>query len=113
MSNPCFEVWLLMHFAEVNDRLLLELLGEDPLSILNDQQRSSLRCDKFEARLRQEVGGYNKSNVARLQLTAEQVLQATERARRIDGTSEVPHCPGTRLYKLIDTLQRRDSIDLL
>ncbi len=57
MSNPCFEVWLLMHFAEVNDRLLLELLGEDPLSILNDQQRSSLRCDKFEARLRQEVGG--------------------------------------------------------
>lgn len=113
MSNPCFEVWLLMHFAEVNDCLLLELIGEDPLSMLNDQQRSSIRCDKFEARLRQEVGGYNKSNVARLQLTAEQVLQASERARSIDGTSDVPRCPGTRLYKLIETLKRRDSIDLL
>lgn len=28
ISNPCFEVWLLMHFADVDDSLLLELLGD-------------------------------------------------------------------------------------
>ncbi|MEZ6092606.1 MAG: RloB family protein [Pirellulaceae bacterium] len=112
ISNPCFEVWLLMHYANVDDSLLLELLGEDPSSVLSDDQRSSFRCDRFEARLRQTAGGYNKSNVARLSLTAAQVLQATERARRSDGASDVPKCPGTRVYKLIDTLQRRDSIDL-
>lgn len=112
ISNPCFEVWLLMHFAEVDDSLLLELLGEDPSGVVTDEQRLSLRCDKFEARLRQAAGGYSKSNVARIQLTVQQVLQATERARRLDGTSDVPVCPGTRVYKLIDTLMQRDSIDL-
>ena len=112
ISNPCFEVWLLMHFAEVDDSLLLELLGEEPSGVVTDDQRSSFRCDKFEARLRQAAGGYNKSNVARLRLTAEQVLQATERARRLDGIGDVPNCPGTRVYKLIDALQQRDSIDL-
>ncbi|QDT62342.1 hypothetical protein SV7mr_48900 [Stieleria bergensis] len=112
ISNPCFEVWLLMHFSDVDDRLLLELLGEDPSGVVSEEQRSSLRCGSFEARLRQAAGGYNKSNVARLQLTADQVIQATERARNADGTSDVPNCPGTRVYKLIDTLKRRDSIDL-
>ncbi|MEZ6086631.1 MAG: RloB family protein [Pirellulaceae bacterium] len=112
ISNPCFEVWLLMHFSDVDDRLILELLGEDPSGVVTEEQRSTLRCGSFEARLRQVAGGYNKSNVARLQLTAQQVLQAGERARRMDGTSDIPDCPGTRVYKLIDTLQRRDSIDL-
>lgn len=115
ISNPCFEVWLLMHFMEVNDRLLLELIGEDTSSCLSDDQRASLRCDKFESRLRQEVGGYNKSNVARLPLTASQVLHAIDRARHADANadSDVPTCPGTRLYKLLDTLRGRDSIDLM
>lgn len=112
ISNPCFEVWLLMHFAEVDDSLILELLGEDPSGILRAEQRSALRCDKFEARVRQAAGGYSKSNVARLKLTAKQVLQATERARRLDRMSAVPDCPGTQVYKLIDTLRQRDSIDL-
>jgi hypothetical protein len=113
ISNPCFEIWLLMHFSEVDDDLLLELLGEDPAGDLTDTQRASIRCDTFEKRLRDVAGGYNKSNVARLQITAQQVLKATERARRLDGNSDVPNCPGTRVYKLIETLQRRDSIDLL
>ncbi len=112
ISNPCFEVWLLMHFTDVDDRLLLEILGEDPSGKLTETQRSSLRCDTFEARLREIAGGYNKSNVARLSITAQQVRQASERARSSDGTSNVPRCPGSHVYKLIDTLQRRDSIDL-
>jgi hypothetical protein len=48
-----------------------------------------------------------------LDRTSGALLQASERARSIDGTSDVPRCPGTRLYKLIDMLQRSDSIDLL
>ena len=98
ISNPCFKVWLLMHFAEVDDRLLLEILGENLSGNLTDTLRSSVRCDRFEARLREVAGGYNKSNVARLQLSAQQVFQAIERARSLDGTSDVPNCPGTRVY---------------
>lgn len=101
-----------MHYSDVDDRSILDLLGEDPSGVVTEEQRSTLRCDSFEARLRQVAGGYNKSNVARLQPAEEQVLQATERARSIDGISDVPICPGTRVYKLIDTLKQRDAIDL-
>jgi hypothetical protein len=101
-----------MHFAEVDDRLLLELLGQDSAGEVTAEQRSSLRCDKFEARLRQAAGGYKKSNVANLQLTALQVLQAMERAKHMDGAGDVPGCPGSRVYRLIETLQRRDTIEL-
>lgn len=112
ISNPCFEVWLLLHFTDIDDRMLLELLNKDPSGDLTNSQRSSLRCDKFEARLRTAANGYNKSNVSRLQISAEQVRQATHRARQLDGSGQVPRCPGTRVYKLIETLQQRDSIDL-
>lgn len=112
VSNPCFEVWLLMHFVDVDDTLLLEIIGKSVNDSLSEVERHSFRCDRFEARLRTVAGGYNKSNVAGLQLSSEMVLQATERARNSDGNSDVPACPGTRVYKLIETLLRRDYIEL-
>ncbi len=113
MSNPCFEVWLLLHFSEIGDSQLREMLGHPSPRPLTDLDRSSIRCDKFESQLRKFAGGYNKSNVSRLPMVASQVLAAAKRARQLDdGTSDVPICPGTRAYKLIETLQRRDSIDL-
>jgi len=112
ISNPCFEVRLLMHFSDVDDRLIPELRGEDPSGVASAEQRSSLRYDSFEARLRLAAVGYNTSNVARLRLTAEQVRQASERTRNMDGASDVPNCPGTGVNKLIGTLVQRDSIDL-
>jgi hypothetical protein len=113
ISNPCFEVWLLLHFADINDGMLCELLGMDKSSQATPSDLLSLRCDKFEGKLRDIAGGYNKSNVARLPITAQQVLQAVERAIALDVDSgDIPSVPGTRAYKLISTLQRRDSIEL-
>jgi len=113
ISNPCFEVWLLLHFIDVGDGLLSEMLGHASDQSITKAERSSIRCDKFESRLRAVAGGYNKSNVSRLSIEVSQVLEAIERARLLDdATSDVPICPGTRVYKLIDTLQQRDSIEL-
>lgn len=112
ISNPCFEVWLLLHFTQVDDTLLLECVGKAATDKLTDAERASVRCDKFEAQLRKLAGSYNKSNVTRLAISPEQVELATERARDMDGDSDVRACPGTRVYKLMDTLRRRDSIDL-
>ena len=58
-------------------------------------------------------GGYNKTNVARLPISTAQVIQAMQRARdRDDGTGDIPGAPGTRAHELLDTLIRRDVIEL-
>jgi len=50
---------------------------------------------------------------SRLPIKAQQVIQAAQRARELDdGTSDIPKSPGTGAHKLIDTLQRRDSIEV-
>ncbi len=112
ISNPCFEVWLLMHFVEIDDAELCRILKRNSPEAVADDDKKSIRCDKIEARLRTCAGGYNKSNVARLSLTAEQVLHAIARARAVDGTGDVPECPGTRVYLLVEKLQSRGSIEL-
>lgn len=113
ISNPCFEVWLLMHFVTIDDELLNTILGNAQNSSVSESDRRSIRCDGYEKHLRMVSGGYNKTNVARLPISTAQVIQAMQRARdRDDGTGDIPGAPGTRAYELLDTLIRRDVIEL-
>jgi len=113
ISNPCFEVWLLMHFVTIDDDLLNTILGNAQNSSVSESDRQSIRCDGFEKHLRMVSGGYNKTNVARLPISTAQVIQAMQRARdRDDGTGDIPGAPGTRAHELLDTLIRRDVIEL-
>ena len=113
ISNPCFEVWLLLHFTEVGDELLRELLGKEASESISPDEVASLCCEPFENQLRKLAGGYRKNRIAVLKLDASQVQQATDRARAGDKTNDrIPKCPGTRVYKLIDALLRRGSIHL-
>lgn len=112
ISNPCFEVWLLMHFVEIDGAELSRILKKNASEAITGDDKESIRCDKIEARLRKCAGGYNKSNVAGLLLTTEQVLNAIARARAADGKGSVPGCPGTRVYLLVEKLQSRGSIEL-
>lgn len=85
ISNPCFEIWLCLHFGD--------LLPEDRT------------CKHFEARLRNILGSYNKSNLDVLVYTPN-IKSAIARSRSLDlnltefWTSKL----GTRVYKLVENI---------
>lgn len=85
ISNPCFEIWLCLHFSD--------LFPEDRT------------CKHFEARLRNILGSYNKSNLDVLAYTPN-VKSAIVRSRSLDlnlneyWTSQL----GTRVYKLVESI---------
>lgn len=113
ISNPCFEVWLLLHFTEINEELLLRVLGKGSSETVAPHELEYLRCAPFERELRAIAGSYRKNRISALTLSAAGVQQATWRARNGDtGSGDIPPCPGTRVYQLIETLLRRDSINL-
>ncbi len=95
ISNPCFELWLLLHFGPF------------------ETSETSCRCESVEKQLRLIVGQYRKGNITALPLTAETVQIAIDRALMLDSDSQVlPTRPATRVYKLLEVLLQRESIDL-
>lgn len=85
ISNPCFEIWLCLHFGD--------LLPEDRT------------CKHFEIRLRNILGSYNKSNLD-ISAYKPNVESAIERSRSLDlkpneyWTSQL----GTHVYKLVERI---------
>lgn len=92
ISNPCFELWLLLHFQDF-------------------APASAVTCEQVVTQLRQVAGGYNKKQVHRLSLDADKIRQALERARLMDKSADmIPQNPTTRVYLLIAELLRRDAL---
>jgi hypothetical protein len=85
ISNPCFEIWLCLHFRDLHP--------EDKT------------CKHFEARLKADLGGYNKSNLD-VSAYKPNVKSAIERSQSLDlnlneyWTSQL----GTRVYKLVERI---------
>ncbi len=95
ISQPCFELWLLLHFVDF-------------------VPTGQLNCSEVVTLLRQVVGGYQKSQVHRLPIDSDKVLQAVLRAKGIDTTVEpIPSSPSTRVYLLIEELLAREDITLV
>jgi hypothetical protein len=91
LSNPCFELWLLLHFSDLPDGL------ETCQSI----------CDELAA----AAGGYSKDSGCSLSVTSEMVYAAKDRAWKLDaGTDRVPMTPTTRIYRILELLIQRESI---
>lgn len=92
ISNPCFEVWLLLHTS--ND-----------LATVNDYG------DSVEAALRTELGGYDKSRTPAQCLSAELLSRAMASARLgdTDPESPLPKLPGTRVYRLFESIFRTQA----
>lgn len=91
MSNPCFELWLLLHHEEIV-----------PGTVFG-------KCAEVEARLRTALNGYNKRNVQSGQFPRESIALAIQRARSLEGDPESPasHWPekaGTRIYLLMESI---------
>ena len=93
ISNPCFELWLLLHF-------------EDP------KLPPDCKCSEIGRRLSTIAGGYNKTACDRLPINAAMVRDALSRAKAIENGSVIPDTPLTRVYLIIEVLQEREAIDL-
>jgi len=61
LSNPCFDLWLLLHFADF-------------------PAENMLTCDEVASRLRTVAGGYDKTRFYNLQIDNEKVSDALKRA---------------------------------
>ncbi len=87
LSNPCFEVWLLLHLAD-------DLLGIDDYG------------ETAENKLRDLLSGYSKSTVPKpcLDRQAIQLAITRAKARDTDPNSPIPELPGTRVYRLVERL---------
>jgi len=93
LSNPCFELWLLLHFFDL------------PPGVSS--------CEQISDYLKSNTGGYTKSGGCFAPITSQMVFKAKERAALLDfGTDKIPNSPTTRVYKILDILIRRESITM-
>jgi hypothetical protein len=85
VSNPCFELWLLLHH--------IEAIAEDK------------DCETVEKRLRAHLGGYNKINLQIEQFRLF-IAEAIRRAKALhqDSAERWPASTGTHVYKVVETL---------
>lgn len=99
LSNPSFELWLLLHFVE-----------QPPSG------QPSAR--EIEAALRAECGGYTKANGCVTKPTEEQVALAIARAERLDRnavdppSAMYPIATKTLVYKILQEMLKKDMIRL-
>jgi hypothetical protein len=94
LSNPCFDLWLLLHFAEFP--------VEDVLT-----------CEEVANRLRAAAGGYNKTKVYNLQLNNEKVSAAVNRAAEKHASlEEIPKRLQTAVHLIIQSLVTKRIISV-
>ena len=85
VSRPCFELWLLLHHVEETD------VG------------GLLDCSAVDARLREVLGTYNKTNLVAQQYSLASISQACARAQRLESVSgggDVPERNTTRVFNI-------------
>ena len=87
-ANPCFELWLLLHFRQLQDGEVLS------------------NCDDVVAELRKVAGGYDKSNIRPERFTWPMISSAIARAKAIDSTGAGywPTAAGTNIYRILEEL---------
>ncbi|MCI0464364.1 MAG: RloB family protein [Gemmataceae bacterium] len=86
LSNPCFDLWLLLHFADYP--------AEDVLT-----------CDEVADRLRAAAGGYDKTKVYNLPIDDKKVLAAVKRAAdKHPSLEEIPKRLQTAVHLIIRSL---------
>lgn len=98
MSNPCFEIWLILHFKNITDFSKHEqnLIFENA-KINNNKNYIDIVLGDLQGR------GYNKRPNPEIYLPL--TKSAIERAKSSDNTNDdYPKFIGTHLYKLIEKI---------
>lgn len=88
LSNPCFELWLLLHFRKENE---LPLKGQ-------------MNCTDIKKLLNPQLNERDEGNYDATY--ARWVKHAIKEARCLDKHpgAPFPDCPGTRIYQLVEIL---------
>jgi hypothetical protein len=93
-SNPSFEVWLLLHFEDLDDAVQFS------------------NSPKVEKRLRELLGSYNKRNLDLSKYCRDNAEQAAERAKKLEHREILdsppddrwPQKTGSHVYRLVNRL---------
>lgn len=94
LSNPCFDLWLLLHFADFP--------AEDVLT-----------CKEVADRLRAAAGGYDKTKVYNLRIDDEKVSAAVKRAAdKHPSLEEIPKKLQTAVHFIIQSLVTKRIISV-
>ena len=105
MSNPCFELWLLLHLIDV------ALLPPEERHRWEENRRKSKNAEPYlKVRLRQEMGSYHESSYDAPMLI-KHVEVAIERAKLIDKNpvDRWPQTLGSRVYLLVESVMNRNK----
>lgn len=103
LSNPCFELWLLLHLEDA-----ASLTPEEHILWMENRRKSKNADPYLKVRLRQKMGTYHESSYDALTLIAH-IEDAIERARALDKTptDRWPQTLGTRVYLLAESVMNR------
>lgn len=102
LSNPYFELWLLLHLEDATS------LTPEEYKMWLENRRKSKNADPYlKVRLRQKLGSYHESSYDAPALVVN-VETAIERARRLDKGPDDrwPQTLGTRVYLLAESVVR-------
>ena len=103
LSNPCIELWLLLHLVDAT------LLTSEEKLLWMDNRRKSKNADPYlKVRLRQEMGSYHESSYD-AKMLIEHVDVAIARAEALDKNpaDRWPQTLGTRVYLLAESVMNR------
>lgn len=101
LSNPCFELWLLLHLEDI-----ASLTPEELQQCMINRRKSKSSDPYLKVRLRQKMGAYHESNYD-AQMLIKNVNEAITRAKAIDkNTDRWPQTLGTRVYLLAESIIR-------
>ena len=92
LSKPCFELWLLLHYAD-----------KDAVTKLDSAK-------SVEKALRQLLGEYNKTSLKREHFPIESVAKAYQQARDLDKAAlggEIPQTNTSRVFRLWEVIIRK------
>ena len=103
LSNPCIELWLLLHLVDVTS-----LSQEEQQQWLENRRKSKNADPYLKVRLRHEMDSYHESAYDAQMLIAH-VEDAIARAKALDTnpTDRWPQTLGTRVYLLAESVMNR------
>jgi len=94
LSNPCFELWLLLHFADF-------------------PAENMLSCNEVAKRLRAAAGGFDKKRVYNLRIDNEKVSDAVKRAGdKYQSQMGIPNQLQTAVHLIIRSLVKMGIISV-
>lgn len=100
LSNPCFELWLILHIIDAS----LES-DEEKVKMLKNRKEKKNADPYLKRKLRALLGSYSESNYDADQLVV-QIAEAITRAETLDKNKNArwPQGLGTHVYKLAKSI---------